>query len=101
MGRSLSGESRATSSSRLSWPSARNRATAASMPAGVPQHDGVEVQAERDELVLLAVAARLANLAPAAVTDRAGGAVTGLLNGELPVRQPPVQHGPGTTAATL
>lgn len=46
--------------------------------AGVPQDDGVEDQAERGELILLALAVRLADLAPAAVADRTGQAVAGL-----------------------
>lgn len=58
--------------------------------AGVPQRDGVEDQTEGCELVLLALAVRLADLAPAAVADRAGEPVAGLPHGELPVHQPPV-----------
>src|SRR5438445_87855 len=58
--------------------------------AGVPQDHGVEDQAECGELVLLSLAVRLADLAPAAMADRAGQPVAGLLHGQLPVHQPPV-----------
>ncbi len=49
--------------------------------AGVPQDDGVEDEAEGGELVLLALAVRLADLAAAAVADRAGRG-----GGETPAR---------------
>ena len=53
--------------------------------AGVPQGDGVEHQAERAELVFLAFAVALAELAAPAVADLAREPVAGLLDGELPV----------------
>jgi hypothetical protein len=49
--------------------------------AGVPQDHGVEDQPEGGELVLLALAVRLPDLAAAAVADGAGEAVAGLLDG--------------------
>jgi len=57
---------------------------------GVPQHDGVQDQAERAELVLLPFAVGLAQLAALAVEDLAGQPVTGFLDGELPVHGAPV-----------
>jgi hypothetical protein len=53
--------------------------------AGGPEHDGVEDQAERAELVLHTVAVRLVESAPLAVAHVPGQLVAGLLHGELPV----------------
>ncbi len=55
-----------------------------------PEHDGVEDQAERAELVLHAVAVRLVDGAALAVAHVAGELVAGLLHGELPVHLTPV-----------
>jgi hypothetical protein len=51
--------------------------------AGVPQHDGVQDQAEGAELVFLAFPVRLVDLPAAAVEDGAGQLVAGLLHGGL------------------
>ena len=51
--------------------------------AGVPQHHGVEPQAEGAELVFLALAVGLAQLAALAVEDLASQPVPGFLHGEL------------------
>jgi hypothetical protein len=48
--------------------------------AGVPQHDGVDDQAERAELVFLAFPVRLAQLATLPVEDLARESVPGLLD---------------------
>jgi hypothetical protein len=56
--------------------------------AGVPQHDRVEDQAQGGELVFLAFAVGLADLAAVAVADLAGEAVAGFLHGELSVHPP-------------
>src|ERR1035441_1537897 len=52
---------------------------------GIPQHDGVEDQAEGGELMFLAFAVGLPDLAAVAVADLAAEAVAGFLHGELPV----------------
>ena len=50
--------------------------------AGVPQHHGVQDQAERAKLVFLAFPVGLAQLAALAVEDLAGEPVQGFLDGE-------------------
>jgi hypothetical protein len=55
---------------------------------GIPQHDGVEDQAEGGELIFLAFAIGLPDLAAVAVADLAAEAVAGFLHGELPVHPP-------------
>ncbi len=47
-------------------------------------------QAEHGHLIFLALPARLTDLPAAAVADRPGEPVAGLLHGELPVHQTPV-----------
>jgi hypothetical protein len=56
----------------------------------ITEHDGVEDQAERAELVLHAVAVRLVDGAALAVAHVPGQLVAGLLHGELTVHLPPV-----------
>jgi hypothetical protein len=56
--------------------------------AGVPQHDGVEDQAERGELIFLAFAVGLPDLTAVAVADLSAQAVAGFLHGQLPVHAP-------------
>ena len=60
----------------------------ASRVTGIPQHDGVEDQAEGGELIFLAFAIGLPDLAAVAVADLAAEAVAGFLHGELPVHPP-------------
>ena len=61
--------------------------------AGVPQDDGVEDQAERGKLVLLALAVCLADLPAPAVADRAGEPVAGLLHGPTHIGSRPGRTG--------
>ncbi len=58
--------------------------------AGVPQHDGVQDQAEGAQLVFLALPVGLAELAAGAVEDLAGQAVAGLLQIELAADTAPI-----------
>jgi hypothetical protein len=79
---STSGDRRAASASSTS-PLGTELAEGGVGVAGVPQHNGVEDQAERAELVLLPFAVGLAELAALAVEDLAGQPVAGILDGEL------------------
>jgi hypothetical protein len=58
--------------------------------ARVPQHHRVQDQAQRAQLVLLALAVRLVDLPAPAVAQRAGQGVPRLLDGQLPVHRAPV-----------
>jgi hypothetical protein len=81
-----SGDSRAASSSWTGCPSWRS-CSRMCRGSGVPQHDRVEVQAERGELVFLAFAVGLVDPAAVAVTDLAGQPMPGLLDSQMPVLQ--------------
>ncbi|ALV39193.1 hypothetical protein AS200_44620 (plasmid) [Streptomyces sp. CdTB01] len=74
----LSGDSRATSSSAISWPSARSWVTAASMERGRPEHERVQDQAERAEMLLPSAAMRMY----AALEARKSGIVKLLPSGD-------------------
>ncbi|OHV19249.1 hypothetical protein BBK14_29360 [Parafrankia soli] len=64
--------------------------------AGVPQHDSVEDQAQRAELVFLAFPVGLAQFPALPMEDLAGQAVAGFLEGELGVdRAVECHHGAG------
>jgi len=58
--------------------------------AGVPQHDGIEDEAKRTELVFLAFAVALAQLAALTVEDLAGESMAGFDAVELGEDAPPV-----------
>jgi len=58
--------------------------------AGVPQHDGIEYEAKRTELVFLAFAVALAQLAALTVEDLAGESMAGFDAVELGEDAPPV-----------
>jgi hypothetical protein len=83
-----SGDSRAAASSRTGWPLPAQALDDGVEVTGIPQHDGVEDQAEGGELIFLAFAIGLPDLAAVAVADLAGEAVAGFLHGELPVHPP-------------
>ena len=72
------GERRATSSGFVSTPSAAQMGERRVHVQGVPEHHHVDHQAQRPELVLLALAVALADLATLAVEDRPRHAVAAL-----------------------
>jgi hypothetical protein len=69
------------SSSRTGWPWAQELVEGGVHVAGVPQHDAVEDEAERAELVFHALVVALLQLALRAVKDGCGEESGGLPGG--------------------
>ena len=66
----------------ISWPVARRWTIASVEVLGVPEHERVERQAERAELIFLTFPIGLAQLAPVAVEDDPGDGVPAFVAGQ-------------------